>query len=106
MASILKSLFSGLFGGGGATSAKVAEVEPIEYEGYVIQPTPYARAGQFQTCGVIIKDVAGERKEHRFVRAESHPSVEQAVEFSIIKAKQMIDQQGERIFATPSRLPD
>jgi hypothetical protein len=98
MASILKSLFSGLFSGGGGGAAKTAEAEPIEYEGYLIRPTPYGRNGQFQTCGVIEKEINGERKEHRFVRAESHPSVEQAVEFSITKAKQMIDYQGDRIF--------
>ena len=98
MASILKSLFSGLFGGGGSAASGTVAAEPIEYEGFLIRPTPYSRNGQFQTCGVIEKDIGGERKEHRFVRAESHPSVEQAVEFSIAKAKQMIDQQGDRIF--------
>jgi hypothetical protein len=97
MASILKSLFSGLFGGGNAASREVA-ADAIEYEGFLIRPTPYSRNGQFQTCGVIEKEIGGERKEHRFVRAESHPSAEQAVEFSITKAKQMIDQQGDRIF--------
>ncbi len=30
--------------------------------------------------------------------AESHPSREDAVEFSLIKARQIIDQQGDRIF--------
>ena len=72
--------------------------EAIEYNGYRIRPTPYRRMGQYQTCGVIEKEVAGERKEHRFIRAEMHPSREAAIEFSVAKARQIIDEQGERMF--------
>ena len=88
----LKDLLSRLFGGGAVAA------EPVEYNGYRIRPAPYPRRGQYQTCGIIEKEVAGERKEHRFVRAETHPSRETAIAFSIAKAKQIIDEQGERIF--------
>ena len=37
-------------------------------------------------------------KEHRFVRADTHQSRDDAIEFTISKAKQMIDMQGDRIF--------
>jgi hypothetical protein len=37
-------------------------------------------------------------KEHRFVRAETHPSKDEAVTFAITKGKQIIDEQGDRIF--------
>jgi hypothetical protein len=37
-------------------------------------------------------------KEHRFVRAEKHPSRDDAVTFSVFKGKQIIDEQGSRIF--------
>ena len=56
------------------------------------------RGGQYQTCGVIEKEVRGELKEHRFIRAETHSSREEAVAFSIAKAQQLIDEQGERLF--------
>ena len=91
---MLKALFIRLFGGG--SEATVADA--IEYDGYRIRPTPYRRAGSYQTCGVIEKEVRGELKEHRFVRAETHPSHEAAVEFSLAKARQLIDEQGERLF--------
>ena len=94
MASIFRGLFARLFGG----VAVDPEEDPVEYEGYRIRPTPYRRQGQYQTCGIIEKEIAGELKEHRFIRAELHPSQEAAVEFSIAKAKQIIDEQGERIF--------
>lgn len=91
---MLKALWGRLFGGGGAEAAGPA----IEYNGYRIRPAPYRREGQYQTCGFIEKEIAGETKEHRFIRAELHPSREAAVEFSIAKAKQIIDEQGDRLF--------
>jgi len=91
---MLKALWGRLFGREGAEAAGPA----IEYNGYRIRPAPYRRQGQYQTCGIIEKDVAGEVKEHRFIRAELHPSREVAVEFSIAKARQIIDEQGDRLF--------
>jgi hypothetical protein len=91
---MLKALWRRLVGGGAAA----ADSEAIEYNGFRIRPTPYRRGGEYQTCGVIEKEVAGETKEHRFIRAELHPSREAAIEFSIAKARQIIDEQGERLF--------
>ena len=38
------------------------------------------------------------KREHRFIRADRHTSYDDAVEFSLSKARQLVDQQGERIF--------
>jgi hypothetical protein len=79
--------------------------EPVEYKGYRIRPAPYrAQGGQFQTAGVIEKDDASGLQQHEFVRAETHPSKDDATAFSISKGKQIIDEQGDRIF-TPRRPP-
>jgi hypothetical protein len=92
--AMLKGLLGRLFGAGGEV-----EIPAEEYNGYRIRPTPYARNRQFQTCGVIEKDFPdGSTKEHRFVRAEMHATREAAVEFAKTKARQIIDQQGDRIF--------
>jgi hypothetical protein len=91
---MLKALWGRLFGREAAEAAGTA----IEYAGYRIRPAPYRRQGQYQTCGIIEKAVAGETKEHRFIRAELHPSREAAVAFSIAKARQIIDEQGDRMF--------
>ena len=96
MTSGLKALWRRLTGGGGADTDTGAEA--VDYNGYRIQPAPYPSKGQYQTCGIIEKEVAGETKRHRFVRAETHPSREGAVDFSVSKAKQMIDEQGDRLF--------
>jgi hypothetical protein len=93
MAAMLKALWQRLTAGGGAPDAA-----PIEYNGYLIRPTPYARGSGYQTCGVITKEVAGETREHRFIRAETHPNLAGAVEFSLAKARQLIDEQGDRLF--------
>ena len=91
----LKTLLA-RFGGGAA--APEAPSEAVEYKGYRIRPAPFRDGSQFQTAGTIEKDTAAGPREHRFVRAEKHPSRDDAVEFSLMKAKQIIDQQGDRLF--------
>jgi hypothetical protein len=96
MASILRSLWGRLAGNKGAGEEPLAAA--VEYNGYRIRPAPYESAGGFQTAGVIEKDCPDGVKEHRFVRAEAHPSRDAAVAFTIAKGKQIIDEQGDRVF--------
>jgi hypothetical protein len=96
MVSILRSLWGRLAGNKGAGEEPASEA--FEYNGYRIRAAPYESAGGFQTAGVIEKDFADGAKEHRFVRAEAHPSRDAAVAFTIAKGKQIIDEQGERVF--------
>ena len=93
--SFLKRLFG--FGASGDAAA-AAPAKSVEYQGYVIRATPFQSEGQYQTAGTIEKEIDGERKEHRFIRADRHPSHEVAVEFALAKGRQIIDEQGERIF--------
>jgi hypothetical protein len=93
--SFWKSLF------GGTRSEDPATAEPAareNYKGYAIEARPYAAEGQFQTAGTISKSVDGEVKTHRFVRADRFPTREDAAAFSLIKAKQIVDQSGDRMF--------
>jgi hypothetical protein len=91
------SFWKSLFGGGAAESAEKASA-PVEYNGYMITAAPYKAEGQYQTAGTITKDVGGVVKEHKFVRADRHASYDDAVEFSLSKARQIVDQSGERMF--------
>lgn len=93
----LKSIFGRLFGGGDG-GGDASSAAPVEYKGYAIRAAPYANKGQYQTAGIIEKEIAGEVKQHHFVRADLHASRDQAVEFSVGKAQQIIDEQGDRIF--------
>src|SRR5215216_5964092 len=99
MVSILKSLWARLAGGRRGATGGEAALGSREDKGYRIRPAPYAATGGYQTCGIIEKDASeGPAKEHRFVRAETHPSRDEAAAFAIAKGKQIIDQQGERMF--------
>jgi len=94
----LKAAFTRLAGGQSGGEPQEVAADVVDYKGYRIRPAPYKTSGQYQTAGVIAKDFAEGVKEHRFVRAEAHPSVDDAIAFTITKAKQIIDQQGDRIF--------
>jgi hypothetical protein len=95
MFSTLKAAWAKLTGGGEAAEP---EAPPVDYNGYRIRPSPYRSGGQYQTAGTIEKDGPDGVRQHRFVRADTHPSREVAVEFTVMKAKQIIDLQGERMF--------
>ena len=98
MASFFKDLWTRFSGSGDRNGADDVAAEAVEYKGFRIRPAPYPSKGQYQTAGIIEKDSEGGMKEHRFVRAETHASKDDAVAFAIVKGKQIIDEQGERIF--------
>ena len=94
------SFWKSLFGGGGSATPADAGKPPqeAEYNGFKIAATPYAATGGFQIAGTITKVINGELKTHTFVRADTMSSLEEAASFSIVKARQIIDQQGDRLF--------
>ena len=91
MLSFLRTLF-----GSGAAPAKAAA--PVEYKGFVISAAPYKNNGHYQTAGTIARDIDGVRKEHRFIRADAYAVYDDAVTFTLNKARQIVDLQGDRIF--------
>ncbi len=95
--SFLKRLFG--FGGADDSGSK-AQAEPVssEHKGFVILATPYNEGGQFQTCGLIRKEIDGELKEHKFIRADRFATMDDAVNITLIKARQIIDEQGDTLF--------
>lgn len=94
--SFLKSLF-GL--GKPADRTEPEAAATIEHKGFVIAAAPFRNEGQFQTAGTVTKEVDGQMREHRFIRADRHATFEDAVQFSLAKGRQLVDEQGERIFA-------
>jgi hypothetical protein len=99
MLSSLKAALGRLFGGGeGAVQSEGPAPSAVEYKGYRIRPAPYRADRLYQTAGVIEKDTPEGPKQHRFVRADTHQSREDAISFAVTKAKQINDLQGDRIF--------
>lgn len=99
------SFFRKLFGGGKDDSAKgpAAAARTIEHKGFTIEARPYKEDGQYQTAGLIFKEIGGQRKEHHFIRADRFQSLEEAADFSLHKGRQLVDEQGERMFADQPR---
>ncbi|MEZ5856171.1 MAG: HlyU family transcriptional regulator [Hyphomicrobiaceae bacterium] len=93
------SFWKKLFGQGQAAADNRTTVHrETEHKGFRIAAMPYAEAGQFQVAGVISKEIDGTLREHRFVRADRFATLNEATDFSVVKAQQIIDQQGEQLF--------
>jgi hypothetical protein len=93
------SFFKKLFGGGKvASDAGVSAGPSEEHNGFTLTATPFSEAGGYQLCGVISKEIDGTLKEHRFVRADRLPSLDEAALFTLRKARQLVDEQGDKLF--------
>lgn len=89
--------FSKLFGFV-KSEPEIANVEAIEYEGYLIYPEPKSEGGQYRIAGRICKQLDGELKTHVFIRSDLMGSKQDAETFMINKAKMFIDQNGDSMF--------
>ena len=93
------SFWKTLFGGRASDDhAAVKTGAPESYNGFIIRAAPFKSGAQYQVAGFIEKEIAGVRKEHHFIRADFFTSQEDAVNFSLTKARQIIDLQGDRVF--------
>ncbi len=88
------SIFSRLFGGNKSSGG----IEPEEYEGFLIYPEPIREGTKWRISARIEREVEGEMRSHRLIRADTLDDQEGAVSASVGKAKQMIDEQGTRLF--------
>ena len=100
MAEDKKGFLSRLFGGGGGGSAAAAAAEPEIYKDLEIRAAPQKQGGSWLTAGSITRPGAGEDgdKVHQFIRADTHTSLDEAIEFTVRKAKQIVDEQGDGLF--------
>lgn len=92
------SFLKKLFGGGAGADAAQKPGPTLDYEGFLIRATPFAEGGQFQLCGVIEKEIGGQVRQFRFIRADKFPSAADAGQFALTKGRQIIDEQGDKVF--------
>lgn len=95
--SFLKKLFGGGDGSGAASGPKVLDEE--EYQGFLIKALEMKAGGEFQLCGSVEKEIDGEVKVHKFIRADRLTSADMAASSALGKGRQIIDEQGERVFS-------
>lgn len=89
------SWLSKIFGGGGSSDPAA---ETVEYNGFRITPTPAHEGGQYRIGARIEAEIDGELKSHDLIRADMIRDIDECKDASIRKAKQMIDQMGNRLF--------
>ena len=89
------ALFSKLFGGGGSSGPKGPDET---YKGFRIFADPARDGSRFRVGARIEMDAGEETKVHHLIRADVLESRDVAVEVSVNKAKQVIDEQGEGLF--------
>lgn len=100
----MASFLSRLFGGGGAARdaggpGVAARGQSVEYQGLTIRPVPERAGGQWRLAGVIVKQTEAGALERTFLRSDLFGAREDAESFAVTKAKQIIDERGESLFA-------
>lgn len=94
--SFLKKLFGG---GGEADSGGGKVLDQEEYNGFIIKALDMRAGSEYQLSGSIEKEIDGELKVHNFIRADRMPSADQVAAAALGKGRQIIDEQGERLFS-------
>ena len=99
MASIFSKI-AGIFSGGGeANKSAAVAADPQEHAGCTIYAEPIREGSQLRLAGRIEKQVDGKKLVRTFVRADMFTSQEDALECTFRKARQIIDQNGQSLFA-------
>ena len=91
----LGKLFKSLLGG--TSGGQVAPSEPVDYKGFSIEAAPLDEGGKYRTAGFISGDVDGEIKRVQFIRADQNSDLQAAIDHSVAKARQIIDEQGQSL---------
>jgi hypothetical protein len=86
-------MFGKLFG-----KREKPDLEPERYNDFAIYPAAQKVDGGFRLAARIEKQVGADLKTYHLIRADTLNSQEAADTAAVSKAKQVIDEQGERLF--------
>lgn len=94
----LGNLFKSLLGGESKPSEpKELQCDAFDYEGFKIEPAPIVEDGKYRTAGYISGELDGETKRIQFIRADQNSDQQLAIDHSISKAKQIVNEQGKKL---------
>jgi hypothetical protein len=96
--SFWKNLFGGGGGGSASKSIEPAVVAEEAYKGFTVKSLIMPVGSEYQLAGLIEKEIDGELKSYKFVRADRFSSKEDVVSFALAKGRQIIDEQGDGIY--------
>ncbi|UJW86943.1 HlyU family transcriptional regulator [Devosia sp. SL43] len=94
------SFWKNLFGGGSSSAEPAGDKALGEesYKGFLIKAIEMKAGSELQLAGTIEKEIGGELKTYRFVRADRMTSRDDLTAIALSKGRQIIDEQGEAIF--------
>jgi len=92
----LGKFFKSLLGGAGAGN-QPEPTTPVDYKGFAIEAAPINEDGKYRTAGFISGEIDGEARRVQFIRADQNGDLQAAIDHSIVKAQQIIDEQGSRL---------
>lgn len=94
------SFWKNLFGGGGAPKMPGETVGGQDsYNGFTIKALLMQVGGEYQLAGLIEKELGGALQSYKFVRADRMSSRDDAVALALSKGRQIIDEQGDKVFS-------
>jgi hypothetical protein len=91
------SFLKKLFGGSDDSAPKVAAREI--YKDFIIEASPMAEGGQYRLRAFIVESEAEDARRATVIRADLFTTADQAAEFAMMKARQVIDEQGAGVFS-------
>ena len=94
LGKLIKSIF-----GSGQDGLKKAESlsEPVQYKEFSIEAAPIDEGGKYRTAGYISGEVEGEVRRVRFIRADENSDRQAAIDHSLSKGRQIVDEQGVKL---------
>lgn len=97
------SFWKNLFGGGQDGGGKAPKGEAVggqdSYKGYAIKALLMQVGGEYQLAGLIEKELGGELQSYKFVRADRMSSRDDVIALALAKGRQIVDEQGDGVFA-------
>jgi hypothetical protein len=87
-----------MFTGGSSSAAQAPAADPQTYKDCQIHAAPLSEGGQYRLAGRIEREVDGRLLERSFIRADVFTSRDDAIDCTIRKAQQIIDQNGPSLF--------
>ena len=95
------SFWKNLFGGGSSNAEPAGDkvLGEESHKGFLIKAIEMRAGSEYQLAGTIEKEIGGELKTYKFVRADRMSSKDDLISMALGKGRQIIDEQGDRIFS-------
>lgn len=98
MAFRLGEMLRGLFKPGVPAESEAVPGDAVEYKGFTILPLPRPQGSGWSTEGKISKAFPDGPRETHFIRADVNTDRNDALACCVLKAKRIVDEQGDRMF--------